>query len=40
MRSTKTLKGHNYLWGKMDSVREINFTKVEKINLGKMTAKL
>jgi len=40
MRSTNTLKGHTYLWGKIDLVREINFTKVEKINLGKMTAKL
>ncbi len=40
MRSTNTLKGHTYLWGKMDSVREITFTRVEKINLGKMMAKL
>lgn len=40
MRSTNRLKGHKYLWGKMDSVREITFSRVEKINLGKMTSKL
>jgi len=40
MRSTNKLKGHKYLWGKMDLVREINFAKAEKINLGKMTTKL
>jgi len=40
MRSTNKLKGHKYLWGKMDSVREITFSKAEKINLGKMTTKL
>lgn len=33
-------KGHDYLWGDMDYVREITFTKGEKINLGKMTQHL
>ncbi len=37
MRTTKWLKGNAYLWGKMEFVREITFTKAEKINLGKMT---
>jgi hypothetical protein len=40
MRSTKRLKGHKYLWEKMDAVREISFTRAEKINLGKMTRHL
>jgi len=40
MRMTKGLKGNTYLWGKMEYVRDINFTKAEKINLGKMTAGL
>jgi hypothetical protein len=40
MRTTKWLKGNNYLWGKMEFVREITFTKAEKINLGKMTKNL
>jgi len=40
MRSTNMLKGHKYLWGKMDSVREITFSKAEKVNLGKMTTKI
>ena len=39
MRMTKWLKGNNYLWGHMEIVREIKFTKAEKINLGKMTEK-
>jgi hypothetical protein len=34
------LKGNNYLWGNMEFVREVTFTKVEKINLGKMTDNL
>ncbi|WP_367914524.1 hypothetical protein [Leadbetterella sp. DM7] len=38
--TTKRLKGNNYLWGKIKSVREITFIKVEKINLGKMTESL
>ena len=37
MRFTHRLKGHKYLWGKMDQVREISFYHVEPINLGKMT---
>ena len=40
MRATKWLKGNHYLWAKMDYVREVTFTKVEKINLGKMTENL
>ena len=40
MRATKGLKGNTYLWKKMEFVREIKFTKAEKINLGKMTAQL
>ncbi|WP_424000691.1 hypothetical protein [Maribacter sp. IgM3_T14_3] len=40
MRMTKGLKGNTYLWGKMEYVRDINFIKAEKINLGKMTASL
>jgi len=40
MRTTKLLKGNNYLWGSMEFVREITFTKAEKINLGKMTENL
>ena len=37
MKSTKGLKGNTYLWKNMDYVRDISFTKVETINLGKMT---
>lgn len=40
MKATKMLKGNNYLWGKMEYVRDIYFTKVEKINLGIMTQEL
>lgn len=40
MKITKGLKGNRYLWGKMENVRDIKFTKAEKINLGKMTAAL
>ncbi len=39
MLITKWLKGNKYLWGEMEFVREIRFTKAEKINLGKMTEK-
>jgi hypothetical protein len=39
MRVTRWLKGNKYLWGNMEYVREIKFTKAEKINLGKMTEK-
>lgn len=37
MKLTRWTRGHNYLWGDMDTVREITFTSVECINLGKMT---
>ncbi|UII76233.1 pyridoxamine 5'-phosphate oxidase family protein [Flagellimonas sp. HMM57] len=40
MKATNGLKGNTYLWKKMEFVREIVFTKAEKINLGKMTAEL
>jgi len=40
MRTTKGLKGNTYLWGKMDFVREIKFTKAEGVNIGKMTSEL
>ncbi len=40
MRRTKGWKGHEYLWGNMTEVREVSFTKVEKINLGAMTQEL
>lgn len=40
MRITKGLKGNTYLWGNMEFIREIKFTKAEKINLGKMTENL
>jgi len=37
MKQTKGTKGNKYLWGDMQYVRDIKFTKAEKINLGKMT---
>ena len=40
MKSTKGLKGNTYMWGSMEYVREISFSRVEKINLGEMTEKL
>ncbi len=40
MKTTKALKGNKYLWGKMEFIREIAFTRAEKINLGKMTKEL
>jgi len=40
MKATKGMKGHAYLWGDMVAVRDITFTKAEKINLGKMTSEL
>lgn len=40
VRSTQRLKGHQYLWKEMPQIREIRFTKVEKINLGTMTKHL
>ncbi|HBH23281.1 MAG TPA: hypothetical protein DDY13_07640 [Cytophagales bacterium] len=40
MKITNGLRGNTYLWKKMEFVREIKFTKAEKINLGKMTAEI
>ena len=40
VRKTKRLKGSKYLWQDMSMVREIKFTKAEKINLGLMTKEL
>lgn len=37
---TKSLKGSKYLWQDMSMVREVTFTKGEKINLGTMTKEL
>ena len=37
MKTTKGMKGNKYLWGDMQFVREVTFTKAEKVNLGKMT---
>ena len=40
IRQTTRLKGSKYLWQDMSMVREIKFTKAEKINLGTMTKDL
>ena len=40
MRMTKGLKGNKYLWRSRVTVRELTFTKAEKINLGEMTKNL
>ena len=40
IKQTKRLKGSRYLWKDMSMIREITFTKGEKINLGIMTNKL
>ena len=40
MKITKGMKGNKYLWADMKFVREITFTKGEKINLGEMTKDL
>ncbi len=40
MKITRGLKGNDYLWGKMEYVREISFSRAEKINLGEMTSHL
>ena len=37
MRKTNGLKGNAYLWGDMSFVREVFFTSIEKVNIGKMT---
>ncbi len=40
MKITISLRGNKYLWGDMQLVRDIVFSKAEKMNLGKMTEKL
>ncbi|MGB5665796.1 MAG: hypothetical protein WBM53_03020 [Maribacter sp.] len=40
MKFTRSLKGHKYLWNDMVEVRELEFHRVEKINIGKMTRTL
>lgn len=40
VRLTKGLKGHDYLWKDMSHIREIHFTRAQKINLGAMTSHL
>lgn len=40
MKTTKGMNGNKYLWGDMKFVRDITFTKAEKINLGEMTKNL
>ena len=40
VRFTSKLKGHKYLWGDMKYIREITFSRVEKINLLNMTKDL
>lgn len=40
MKTTNGLKGNTYLWKSMEFVREVEFVKAEKINLGKMTEHL
>lgn len=40
MKATKKLKGNAYLWGDMDMVRELKFTRVELANIGEMTQAL
>lgn len=37
VRSTRGLKGNHYLWDDMQYVRDVTFTKAEKVNLGAMT---
>jgi len=37
MKLTKGLKGHTYLWTDMQFVRDITFSRCEKIQLGEMT---
>ena len=37
MATTRGFKGHNFLWGDMEYVREIAIIEAEKINLGTMT---
>ena len=37
VRTTRGLKGNHYLWDEMQYVREVSFTRAEKMNLGEMT---
>lgn len=40
MRRTRGLRGHQYLWGDMKTVRTLHFTSAEAARLGAMTAHL
>ncbi len=40
MKATRAMRGNKYLWGDMKYVREVTFTKAEKIHLGEMTRDL
>ena len=40
MRATRFLPGNKSLWGDMDSVREIQFTRAESVQLGSMSSRL
>jgi len=40
MQFTKGLTGNTYLWRTMEYVREVQFNRVEKVHLGKMTGEL
>lgn len=40
LNKTKLTKGNKYLWGDMDTIREIKIKSIEKVNIGKMTEKL
>jgi hypothetical protein len=40
MRLSRGMKGNAYLWGDMEYVRDVSFTRAEIINLGDMTRKL
>ncbi|NQV29300.1 MAG: pyridoxamine 5'-phosphate oxidase family protein [Candidatus Marinimicrobia bacterium] len=40
MRATRLLAGNKTLWGDMSRVREIHFTRAERVHLGSMTKKL
>ena len=40
MKATRGMKGNTYLWSDMQFVRDIDFTKAEKIDLGHMTYEL
>lgn len=40
LQPLRRLKGADYLWSDMKYIREISFTRVEKMNFGKMTKDL